>query len=261
MRKYTCLKIVFVVALSTIFVVSAKHVATVLRDMEEADDYYSEIKDDTVSEQTPDVTTEPTSSESMASHEKGGDVVPISVDLSSLQAQYPDVIGWLYCEDTSINYPVAQGYDNNQYLRHLLNGTYNTAGTLFADYRNGQIGADHNFVIFGHNMNNGTMFGSIVKYKNQEYYEAHPKFYLFTENHIYRIELVAGYVTTIQSDAYTINFETEDLLQSYVNRAIKNSTFKSNVDYTGGNRIVTLSTCSYEFNNARYVVIGFLYEI
>ena len=115
-----------------------------------------------------------------------------------------------------INYPIARGYDNNQYLRHLLNGTYNTAGTLFADYRNGEIGADHNFVIFGHSINNETMFGSIVKYKNQEYYDAHPSLYYFTADHIYQIEHIAGCVTTVRSDAYTINFETEELLRSYV---------------------------------------------
>lgn len=114
-----------------------------------------------------------------------------------------------------INYPIARGYDNN-HLRHLLNGTYNTAGTLFADYRNGKIGADHNFVIFGHNVNNETMFGSIEKYKNQEYYDAHPSLYYFTADHIYQIERIAGCVTTVRSDAYTINFETEELLRSYV---------------------------------------------
>ena len=60
------------------------------------------------------------------------------------------------------------------------------------------------------------MFGSIVKYKNQEYYDAHPSLYYFTADHIYQIEHIAGCVTTVRSDAYTINFETEELLRSYV---------------------------------------------
>lgn len=260
LRKYTWLKAVLIIALVALLVLSAVHVGTVLREEGEADDYYSELQDGVVSEQTADETTEPIPSETTTPDEEQ-DSIPISVGLSALQAQYPDVIGWLYCEDTPINYPVAQGYDNNQYLRHLLNGTYNTAGTLFADYRNGEIGVDHNFVIFGHNMNNETMFGSIVKYKNQEYYDAHPSLYYFMADHIYRIELIAGYVTAVQSDAYTINFETEEEFRSYVNGAIKKSTFKSNVEYEAGNRIVTLSTCSYEFSNARYVVIGVLKEI
>ena len=60
------------------------------------------------------------------------------------------------------------------------------------------------------------MFGSIEKYKNLEYYDAHPSLYYFTADHIYQIEPIAGCVTTVRSDAYTINFETEELLRSYV---------------------------------------------
>ena len=159
----------FIIALAVLLVVSALHIATVLRE-EGTDDYYYGLQDSIVSEQTLEETTEPISSEATTPHEEQG-LVPISVDLSALQAQFTDVVGWLYCENPLINYPIARGYDNN-HLRHLLNGTYNTAGTLFADYRNGKIGADHNFVIFGHNVNNETMFGSIEKYKNQEYYES-----------------------------------------------------------------------------------------
>ena len=214
MKKYTWLNTVFIIALAVLLVVSALHLATVLRE-EGADDYYYGLQDSIVSEQTLKETTEPISSEATTPHEEQG-LVPISVDLSALQAQFTDVVGWLYCETPLINYPIARGYDNNQYLRHLLNGTYNTAGTLFADYRNGEIGADHNFVIFGHSINNETMFGSIVKYKNQEYYDAHPSLYYFTADHIYQIEHIAGCVTTVRSDAYTINFETEELLRSYV---------------------------------------------
>ena len=169
MRKYIWLNTVFIIALAVLLVVSALHIATVLRE-EGTDDYYYGLQDSIVSEQTLEETTEPISSEATTPHEEQG-LVPISVDLSALQAQFTDVVGWLYCENPLINYPIARGYDNN-HLRHLLNGTYNTAGTLFADYRNGKSGADHNFVIFGHNVNNETMFGSIEKYKNQEYYES-----------------------------------------------------------------------------------------
>lgn len=135
MRKYIWLNTVFIIALAVLLVVSALHIATVLRE-EGTDDYYYGLQDSIVSEQTLEETTEPISSEATTPHEEQG-LVPISVDLSALQAQFTDVVGWLYCENPLINYPIARGYDNN-HLRHLLNGTYNTAGTLFADYRNGK---------------------------------------------------------------------------------------------------------------------------
>lgn len=261
MSKHALIKAIALIVLTVILVLSVTQISLILKDREEAEDYYGELQDIAASDLIPDVTPEPAGTDATTSSEEEKVPIPVSIDLAALQAQYPDVIGWLYCENTSINYPVAQGYDNNQYLRHLLNGSYNTAGTIFADYRNGAVGSNHNFVIFGHNMKNDTMFGSLVKYKNQAYYDAHPIFYYFTVDHVYRIELIAGYVTSISSDAYKVNFESEDSFESYIGEAIKESTFKSNAEYTAGDRIVTLSTCSYEFTNARYVVIGILEEI
>ena len=171
------------------------------------------------------------------------------------------MVAWLYCEGTPINYPVAQGYDNNQYLRHLLSGKYNTAGTLFADYRNAVIGVDHNYVVYGHNMNNGTMFGSLVKYKQQSYYDEHPTMYLLTPDKTYCIELISGYVTSVTSDAYKLNFDSDELVDKYVAEAIKKSTFKSNAEYETGDRLITFSTCFYEYTNSRYVVAGLIEEI
>ncbi len=261
MSKQALIKAITLIALVALLVLSVTQTVLILKDREESEDYYGELQDIVATEPIPDVTTDSEGSDVSMVPESEKDPIPITIDLTSLQAQYPDVIGWIYCEDTPISYPVAQGADNDQYLHHLLNGNYNTAGTIFADYRNGAIGSDHNFVIFGHNMKNETMFCSLVRYKNQDYYDAHPMFFYFTANQVYRIELIAGYVTSIPSDAYKVNFENEDQLRAYVEGAINKSTFKSNVEYTAGDRIVTLSTCSYEFTNARYVVIGVLKEI
>ena len=100
--------------------------------------------------------------------------LPISIDFDSLLSRNKDVIGWLYCPDTVINYPVVQGENNDQYLRKDLDGKYLVSGTLFADYRNGALGEDANYIIYGHNMKNGTMFSLLAKYKQQSYYDKHP---------------------------------------------------------------------------------------
>lgn len=175
----------------------------------------------------------------------------ITIDFDQLLAQYPDTVGWLYCEGTPINYPVMQSDDNDYYLRRLPDGAYNTAGSLFADYRCGEIGDTNNYIIYGHNMKNGTMFSSLTKYKSQSYYDEHPVLYLFTPEVNYRIELIAGFVSKPTGEVYNTEQTYEQILEYCAL-----STFASDVVPSGADAFITLSTCSYEYENARYVVIG-----
>ena len=181
---------------------------------------------------------------------------PITIDFDQLLAQYPDTVGWLHCEGTPINYPVMQSDDNNYYLRRLPDGTYNTAGSLFADYRCGEIGETDNYIIYGHNMKNGTVFSSLTKYKSQSYYDEHPVLYLFTPEADYRIELIAGFVSKPTGKVYSSKLSRED-----IDEFCALSTFERDVDQVITGAYITLSTCSYEFENARYVVVGRLSEI
>ena len=87
--------------------------------------------------------------------------LPLSVDFSALKQENEDIIGWIYSENTPINYPVVQSDDNEYYLRRLTNGEYNIAGSIFMDYRNSASLEDNNTIIYGHNMKNNTMFGSL----------------------------------------------------------------------------------------------------
>ena len=82
------------------------------------------------------------------------ETAPITVDFERLQEENKDIIAWLYCPDTEINYPVVQSKDNEYYLRRLLDGTWNIAGTLFMDYRNAADCSDLHTIIYGHNMKN-----------------------------------------------------------------------------------------------------------
>lgn len=180
---------------------------------------------------------------------------PIQVDFDVLAETNGDIVGWLYSEDTPINLPVVQSGDNDAYLRRMVDGTWNSSGTLFVDYRNASDFSDNNTIIYGHNMKNDEMFGTLPNYKDQSYYDAHPVMWLMTPNGDYQIELVAGYVTETSSEVY--NFEqSEDAVFATVQQVIENSTFTSNVTVHRGDRFLTLSTCSYEYENARYVLIG-----
>lgn len=183
------------------------------------------------------------------------ETAPIEVDFSLLTQTNGEVIGWLYCPDTPINLPLVQGKDNDYYLNRLVDGSWNAAGTLFADCRNSPDFSDANTVIYGHNMKNREMFGSLYRYGEQEYYEAHPVMWLLTPAGDYKLELVAGLVTPSTSEVYAMDTTGEETLEM-VRGAVGRSTFASPVTPEAGDRFVTLSTCSYEYDEARYVVIA-----
>lgn len=199
-----------------------------------------------------------TSQENNENSEKSN--IPIEVDFEVLKNENKDIIAWLYSEGTPINYPIVQAKNNDYYLRRLLDGTYNQAGTIFVDYRNDRNFEDYNTIIYGHNMKNDTMFGTLTNYKNQEYFNKHKEMYLFTENKNFKIELFAGYITSSESDIY--NFpKTSSTNEKLIKTAIKKSTFKSELEVTKEDKIITFSTCDYDFENARYVLLGILKEV
>ena len=181
------------------------------------------------------------------------ELVP-SVDFDALYKISKNAIAWIYCPNTPINYPIAIGKNNSFYVDHALNGSYNAYGTLFMDFRNSKTFSDRNSIIYGHHLKNGNMFACLDQYRKQSYYDKHPVMYLTTPKGKYRLEIFAGYVTSSTSNAYRLSFSGDPDFQSWLKSAIKKSTFKSDVVVTASDRVVTLSTCAYDYDNARYVV-------
>lgn len=191
---------------------------------------------------------------------KESDKAPISVDFDALRSENKDIIAWLYRTDSPINYPVVKSADNSDYLYKLTDGSYNINGTLFADCRSSVDFSDFNTVIYGHNMKVGTMFGTLPKYANQDYYDKHPVMYLFTPEKTYKAELVSGYVTESDSDIYTLPV-TARQKRGFLKNAADSSLFKTNFSYGINDTFVTLSTCSGKDENARFVLICRLSEL
>ena len=179
------------------------------------------------------------------------------ISFEALRSINKDAVAWLFSPNTVIDYPVMRADDYSYYLEHLPDGTKNANGSLFIDYNCASDFSDQLTVIYGHHMKSGSMFGSLTKYKNQRYYEEHPFLYLYTEKENYRIELIYGFVIDAEQwreQAFMYEANVEKLL-AY---AADNTTFKSGVKYEEADRAAALSTCSYEFDDARYVVIGIL---
>lgn len=262
MNKTTkILLIVLCVVCLLVAAVSAYRLVSILGEYKAAVESYDDLSQSVVTtdedipeENRPAETPQP--EEIVETPSEPAEKSPITVDFQSLLADNEDVVGWIYCENTVINYPIAQGDDNDEYLHHLLDGTYNSSGTLFVDCECAPEFAGANTIVYGHNMKNGSMFYSLLNYREQSYYDAHPVLYLNTPTQNYRIDVFSGYICNYDSDTYTLSFPSEEDYVSYINKMKSQSNFDCDVEVTGDDRIITLSTCTYEYDNARYVVQG-----
>ena len=179
----------------------------------------------------------------------------ITVDFNSMIADYPDVVGYIYCANTNLKNPIQYGKGNDYYLTHDSKGNTNNNGSIFMEAINSSSFSDGNTIIYGHNMKSGLMFADLTKYKDKSYYSSHPYIYIYTPSQNYRLDLYAGFVCEHNDEVYSTSL-TQDQLKAMAAK----STFVSNIGTPTG-KTVTLSTCSYEFDNARYVVIGALNPI
>ena len=175
---------------------------------------------------------------------------PAEIDLSWWQSHAKDIIGYVYSPGTPISYPIAYDGNNEYYLHHDLYGNYSEYGTIFLDARVPSDFSGQNNMLYGHHMSDGTMFASISGYKQQWYYDAHPSFYLYTNEGTYRVDLFAGLIVPGEHEIFSTTFT-----QAELERFISQSTFYAGRGVPTG-RIVGMCTCSYEAENYRYVVLG-----
>lgn len=178
------------------------------------------------------------------------------VDFGALKAINPDVKAWIYAEGTPLNYPVVQGSDNEACLDHLFDGTPGMAGCLFIDAEN-QPFEDHNTVLYGHNLLDGSMFSCLTKYQKQAYYDEHPCLYLLTPEAVFRVDLLSGYTTTVGQDSWRLHFDTTVDFIQWQENTMARSGFASKASVSGADRVVTLSTCiGGPGSRRRYVLVG-----
>ena len=192
-----------------------------------------------------------------ASAADAAEQAPIDVNFEALNEMNVNAVVWLYCEGTPINYPVVQSTDNSYYLNHLYDDQTNSSGAIFMDALNNPELTDANTVIYGHNMKNGTMFASLQNYDMQSYYKEHPVMYYITKEHSYKIDVFASYETSGDSETFTMFFDSPQTYSGYLQRTWEKSRIDTSwLPMSTDDNIVTLTTCSYSFNNARHVVQG-----
>lgn len=169
----------------------------------------------------------------------------IDIDISKIQNDYENVKGWIKVEGTNVNYPFVQGNDNDYYLHHSIDKTYNSAGWIFLDYRN-NFGNDKNTILFGHGRRNLTMFGSLnnILYdnawlKNKDNFVI--KISTEKENSLWQI--FSAYHLRTTSDYLKINFDSDEEYQDFLDLIKGRSMFDFNTSVSVSDNILTLSTC------------------
>jgi len=182
------------------------------------------------------------------------------VDFDALKEIYPRIVGWIKLEGTPIDYPIMQHTNNDYYLVHLPDGTPHRNGSIFLDYRNESDLSDKSILIFGHETRAGDMFGALKHYRDQEFFEANHVMQIYTPEKDYTLALFAAHVAHSVRDHPPLEFETDEEFLDYIEHLKSVSVFTSDIEVTTEDRIVSLVTCTYDFDNARLIVVGILVE-
>lgn len=246
-KKIICSMLILLCLIGSI--IGGYQIYTIIKEYLKADSVYTELDDYIILPKEND--------KSPSGEREDSFRFPV-IDFDNLQKINSDIIGWIYIEETNINYPIVQGRDNKYYLKHLLNKEWNSSGCIFLDSRNSSDLSDKHSIIYGHHMRDGKMFSDLVKYKQQPFYEKHPEILILTPDGNYKLIIFSAYVTSVIDDVWNIDFSTENDYDEWINKSLYKSCLKCDVNPTTADQIVTLSTCSYEYNNARFVLLGLL---
>jgi len=166
-----------------------------------------------------------------------------SVDVQTLQMDYPNVVGWIMFENEDISYPIMQATDNDYYLDRAYDGKKSSSGSIFLDAYSTSDFTDFHTIIYGHNMKNLSMFGRLKYYKTKsDYYNTHRYFQIFKKDEILRYEIFAYQESSIKSNFFDLqnNIHPSDILSELTS----NSMVSSEIDVNTDDKVITLSTCT-----------------
>lgn len=188
--------------------------------------------------------------------DKSYEQIRIEKQEESLYDKYEDYRGWIKINNTNIDYSIVQGKDNSFYLDKDINKNYLSSGYIFMNYLNNGFN-DENTILFGHHMRNKTMFAQLEKYKEKEFFQNDNDIKIEVENDkVLTYKVFSVYVTDANDNYIKTNFDNKSEYKEFLDKIKNKSIYKSDINVDENDKIITLSTCSYEFNDARMVVHG-----
>ena len=182
---------------------------------------------------------------------------PNSITLGELMKLNKDVVGWIKIFDTHISYPVVRGKDNREYLNKDVFGEFSFSGSIFLDYRNACDFTDSYSIIYGHHMEYGAMFGDVVEFKNDDYFQEHKTGALFLLDDTYKITLFACVETQeFNNKIYNPIVQGKDNLDTLLKYIKDEAVQYRDISLNHDDKIIGLSTCAEAGTNERVVLFG-----
>ncbi len=212
------------------------------------------------SQNLPDTETE-TGSNSPYISEEG---VPVKyLDWDMLHEINADIYAWIYIPNTNIDYPLLQHpTEESYYLEHNLDGSAGKPGCIYSQRLNSKDFTDYNTVLYGHNMEDGTMFHTLHNFEEADFFEQNRYIYIYTQEKVLIYEIFAAYRYSDEHILYSYDFESKEGFQAYLDDVFAvhdiNANFRENMGITTDNHIITLSTCVAETEVQRLLVQGVL---
>lgn len=187
-----------------------------------------------------------------------------TLKVQRLQEENSDIVGWLEIQNTTINYPVLQGKDNEYYMYHNYKKQKSKNGSIFLTKDYDWSIPSSNLLIYGHNMQNGTMFQELLRYKKEEFYKQHPIIRFTTEKEDAEYEIISVFPSRVYYKSeknvfryyYFVNAKNEAEYNEFVKNAKKASLYDIEATAEYGDPLLTLSTCSYHTEDGRFAVVA-----
>lgn len=177
-----------------------------------------------------------------------------NMDFTALREVNDDVLGWILIPNTVLSYPLVQGDDNEYYLNHTWKKWTSVVGAIFMESANSPDLSNFNTIIYGHRMNNGSMFASLKYYKNLSYWKSHPYVYITNDAGSHQYEIFAAYEVSTAGETYRLQFADTQARQDFIDYCLDQSVIDTGVVPNTYDRILTLSTCTGNGHATRWVV-------
>ena len=191
--------------------------------------------------------------ESVTINEDTNEEKKYKINFEELKQKNSDTVAWLKVENTNIEFPIVQANNNSYYLTHNFDKKYNVAGWIFADYKNKLDGTDRNIVVYGHNMRDNSMFGSLKDVITEEWYNNEENKYItfVTENEYQRYQVFSVYQIKTEDYYIQTEFKSNEFTE-FIDTITKRSKKDFGINVSKEDTILTLSTCA---NNNKYRVV------
>lgn len=181
----------------------------------------------------------------------------VLINFEELKKENEDIIAWIRFDNTEvlgIDYPVLYSGNNTTYLRHDLYGGEHIAGSIFLERLNQPDFSDYYTIIYGHNMNDGSMFGSLDKYKEQGFWDENQYFTLYTGDTVYRYQIFACQNAADGGSVYKIGYQPGEEYQTLIDGMLESSLIDTGIRPDSSHRVMTLSTCTGTGYGSRFAV-------